>query len=95
MTHTHSLTVEFDRDGNRIYAWLETNGGEVIQDFDTDAELDSLIAQSELIDANGRWDGETSTKLCPEYEGRACTTGGTQEIYGLNYFDHASVKEVG
>ena len=90
--HTHTLTVEFDRDGERVYAYLEDSDNEFVRDFDNLAELDSLIAQSELIDEQGRWDGETSTKLNPAYEGRACTTGGRQEIYGLNYFDSACVN---
>ena len=88
--YTHTLTVEFD-DDERIYAYLESIEGEFVRDFDFReiADLDNLINQSELIEAHGRWAGETSTKLCPAYDGRACTTGGRREIYGLDYFDAA------
>ena len=48
--HTHTLTVEFDRDGERVYAYLEDSDNEFVRDFDNLAELDSLIAQSELMD---------------------------------------------
>ena len=89
--YTHTLTVEFDDDDERIYAYLESIEGEFVRDFDFHdiADMDNLINQSELLEAHGRWDGETSTKLCPAYEGRACTTGGHREIYGLDYFDAA------
>ena len=90
----YTLTVEFDRYEERIYAYLESQiegEYEFVRDFGFNeiADMDNLINQSELLEAHGRWDGETSTKLCPAYEGRACTTGGHREIYGLDYFDAA------
>jgi hypothetical protein len=73
------VTVEYDKDDNRIYAWVEKNG-EFVRDFASNEELDKFIQGATVI-SSGRWDGETSTKLCPEYNGNSCTSGGANEVY--------------
>lgn len=83
MTETpHTLTIEYDKDNNRVYAYL-SNDYEIICDFDNSIEVDNLLNYSELLYIN-RWDGATSTPLCPEYNGKPCTTGGRKEVYSVD-----------
>lgn len=91
----YELAIEYDRDGNRVYATLLDFKGYPAcyrdhvgkgQTFQLTTEIVDELLTLATLQEEGRWDGETATTLCPDYEGRSCTTGGAQVIYGFAPF---------
>ena len=83
----YELTIEYDRDGNRVYATLlDYKGYPAGHKFELTNEIVDELLTLATLQQEGRCDGETATTLCPDYEGRSCTTGGARVEYGFTPF---------
>lgn len=77
-TNIKVLTVEYDRDGDAVYAWVEAETGEIVRDIKRKSDLTKAERKYSYLIDSGRWDGETSGAIqgC-----HACHTGGAVERY--------------
>lgn len=74
-----TLRVEYDRDGEAVYAYIEDAGGNIIDDIKTMPDLIAARDRFTHFVESGRWDGETSGSI----QGyNSCTTGGVYEVFG-------------
>lgn len=82
MKKQNVITVEYDNDGEMVYAFEEDVNGDFVKDFTKRSDVTRRIKNMILLES-GRWDGETSSRLCKAYQGRACTGGGDVEKYAI------------
>lgn len=74
------LRIEYDYDDDVLNAEIER--GDTIEIVESLDQLDQLLRHAVWIES-GRRDGETSTRLCPDYEGSAATRGGKVELWRI------------
>ena len=74
------LRIEYDYGDEILNAEIER--GDTIEIVESLDQLDRLLRHAVWIES-GRWDGETSTRLCPDYEGSAATRGGKVELWRI------------